>query len=83
MFCCFQLHDQNVPLILNARSNLHAFKRSAKIPVLQPRVVSMPNAVPTITELCVFVKPAMLGILIQFVKSVSIFLYLFVSFLVS
>jgi len=58
MFCCFQLHDQNVPLILNAQSNLHAFKRSAKIPVLQPRVVSMPNAVPTITELCVFVKQA-------------------------
>ena len=68
-----QLHDRNAQLILSVPSTSHAFKKSAKILASQQHVVLMPNAVPTTTELCAFVKLAMSEIPILSVKNVRIF----------
>ena len=75
-FETFQRQNQNVHLIQNVPSNLHAFKKNVKIPASQQNVAWMPIAKSIITEHSVFVELDMLEILIISVKNVSYFLIL-------
>ena len=67
----FQLPNQNVQLIPNVQTTLHAYKKNVKTLVILIRVVEMQNVRQKIIEQFVFVFMDMLEILTPCVKSVS------------